>query len=96
MIIGNKSEFAIEYELALDYGGVWMFGRVCYWTKDHKIGDYESGTSLRDVMLQLHRIIRDNGKRMHEELFHLNKLELFSRLNDTIRLQRLRVRGGRS
>lgn len=84
MIIGYKAEFAIEYELALDYGGVWMFGRFCYWIKDHQIGDYESGTSLRDVMLQLHRIIRDNGKRMHEELFHLNQLELYSRLNDVL------------
>jgi hypothetical protein len=84
MIIGDKSEFAIEYELALDYGGVWMFGRFCYWIAEHQIGDYESGASLRDVMLQLHRIIRDSGKRVHEELFNLNKLELFSRLNDVL------------
>lgn len=84
MIIGDKSKFAIEYELALDYGGVWMFGRFCYWIRGHQVGDYELGTSLRDIMLQLHRINRDNGKRIHEELFHLNKLELFSRLNDVL------------
>jgi hypothetical protein len=84
MIIGNKSEFAIEYELASDYGGVWMFGRFSYWIRDQQIGDYDSGTSLRDVMFQLQNIIRDNGNRSHEELFNLNKFELFSRLNEVL------------
>ncbi|HBV85579.1 MAG TPA: hypothetical protein DEF42_02730 [Desulfosporosinus sp.] len=84
MIIGNKSEFAIEYELAADYGGVWMFGMICYYIKGKQIGDYELGTSLRDVMFHIHKKIRDNGKRIHEELFHLSKFDLFNRLNEVL------------
>jgi hypothetical protein len=30
-IVGEPSRFAVEYDLNSDYGGEWMFGRICYW-----------------------------------------------------------------
>lgn len=84
MIIGNKSEFAIEFELNQQYGGVWLFGKFCFWIKDRCIGDYNSGTSLRDVLFQMKNIIRDVGNRENDILFALDKASLFHRLNSTL------------
>ncbi|WP_025028362.1 Imm42 family immunity protein [Caldalkalibacillus mannanilyticus] len=81
MLIGNKSEFGIEYELNKEYGGEWLFGRFCYWIDGKRVGDYDLGTSLRDILFLLQQLIRDNGNRNHEILFKLSLLELFNRLN---------------
>jgi hypothetical protein len=63
MLIGNRSEFAIEYHLDADFGGVWLFGKVCYWINGRRIGSFELGTSLRDVLTQVHSLLKDSGKR---------------------------------
>jgi hypothetical protein len=52
-VVGKPSRFAVEYDLRENYGGVWMFGRFCYWCGGQRVGDYELGTSLRDVLFQL-------------------------------------------
>jgi hypothetical protein len=52
-VVGQPSRFAVEYDLNEDHGGVWMFGRFCYWCGGQRVGDYELGTSLRDVLFQL-------------------------------------------
>lgn len=63
MLIGHKSSFAIEYSLDRDCGGVWMFGKMCYWIHDEQVGNYDVGTSLRDIFLQFRSIIMDCGNR---------------------------------
>jgi hypothetical protein len=62
-LIGDPSRFAVEYDMNEDYGGAWMFGRFCYWCGGLQIGDFELGTSLRDVLFQLERMGRDAGHR---------------------------------
>lgn len=81
MIVGDSSQFAVEFELDKEYGGTWLFGKFCFWINKKCIGDYEMGTSLRDILFQLKHLVRDNGNRSNEELFRLSKEELYNRLN---------------
>ncbi|EGO64879.1 immunity 42 family protein [Acetonema longum] len=84
MIIGKRPHFAVEFEVNKEYGGVWLFGKCCFWIKDQRIGDYELGTSLRDVLFQMRTIVLDNGKRIHNDLFALDTAELYRRLNGAL------------
>jgi hypothetical protein len=31
---GNRSEFAVSFELNSNYGGSWLFGKFCYWISE--------------------------------------------------------------
>ena len=81
MILGEKSRFAIEFELVKEYGGVWIYGKFCYWINNKRIGDYEIGTSLRDIIMQMTSIVKDNGNRSNAALFSVTKEEIYNRLN---------------
>ena len=83
MIIGNRSNFAVEFELDKEYNGVWLFGKFRYWIKGRRIGDYEMGASLRDVLFSLDTILYDIGNRTHVKLFSLEGKELFAMLDNT-------------
>jgi hypothetical protein len=80
MIFGDKHFFAIEIKLNEDYGGAWLFGKFCYWIKGVQVGDYELGTSLRDVLFQMKWIVHDCGNRNGEVLCRVSLQEAFSRL----------------
>ncbi|MFM9276889.1 Imm42 family immunity protein [Paenibacillus jiagnxiensis] len=82
MLVGDSNKFAVQFELNNDYGGPWMFGKFCFWIGGTRVGDYESGTSLRDVLFLLEPIVKDNGNRSNEKLFLLNAKECFYRLNE--------------
>lgn len=84
MIVGDRKRFAIEYELDNEYGGAWLFGKICYWVFDRCIGNYDLGTSLRDVLFQMTLIIKDSGKRMNDDLFALKANDLYRRLNEAL------------
>lgn len=81
MKIGDCSQFAVEFQLDENYGDIWLYGKFCYWINQKCIGDYEMGTSLRDILLQLKYIVGDNGNRNDEGLFSLGKEEVYDRLN---------------
>ncbi len=83
-IFGNRSTFAVCYELDQNYNGVWLFGKFCYWIGDVQVGDYEIGTSLRDILFSLRTIVRDNGHREHLSLFELPAEDLLKRLDDAM------------
>ncbi|MFB9275607.1 Imm42 family immunity protein [Cohnella cellulosilytica] len=84
MLIGNPESFATEFELNNNYGGAWMFGRFCYWINGARIGDYESGASLRDVLFLIEDLVRDQGNRSNKNLFMLDYKEFFNRLNEAL------------
>lgn len=63
MKVGDKDSFAIEFELDQQYGGPWLFGKFCYWISGIKVGDYELGTSLRDLLFQMRWAVKDCGNR---------------------------------
>lgn len=84
MIFGTRSRIAVEFELNPDYGGIWLFGKFCLWVQEQQVGDYEMGVSLRDILILLESMVRDNGNRMHNELFLLAPNELYTKLNDAL------------
>lgn len=65
-ILGQPNAFAAEYELSPDYGGIWMFGKFRYWCGGIVVGDFDVGTSLRDVLFQLEQMRRDVGNRRND------------------------------
>jgi hypothetical protein len=84
MLIGKKESIAIEYELDKNYGGVWMYGRICFWINNIRVGDYDLGTSLRDVLFQMKYLIADNGNRDGLILCEMPYEEVFYQLNESI------------
>jgi hypothetical protein len=55
-LFGDRGKFAVEFSLDDDHGGVWLFGRLCFWVGDARVGDFENGTSLRDALFCLEGI----------------------------------------
>jgi Immunity protein 42 len=81
---GNIKEFAISYELEENYNGAWLFGKFCFWIGGKMVGDYELGTSLRDILAPLRWMVIDNGNRENIILFKLSSEELHTRLDNTL------------
>lgn len=84
MEFGNRLAFGITIGLDDDYGGPWLFGKICYWANGIQIGDYDLGTSLRDVLLQMKWIVNDCGKRHNAELFTLDTDTLCEKLTKAL------------
>lgn len=84
MLIGDKKNFAVEYELEPDSGGEWMYGKICYWIKGEVIGNYELSTSLRDVLFQMKYLVGDSGKRNDDYLCTQLPKKVFYLLNESI------------
>jgi hypothetical protein len=81
---GDIAEFAVSYELDKNHGGTWLFGKFCYWIGGKLVGDYETATSLRDVLMLLRTVVADNGNRENADLFGLNYSEIYSRLDGAL------------
>jgi len=62
-VVGNDQRFAVEYVLDNEYGGEWLFGRVCFRIAGERVGDFLLGTSLRDFLFQIEQGRRDHGRR---------------------------------
>ena len=84
MEIGNRKSFAITVDLDQDYGGAWLFGKLCYWIDGIQVGDYQLGTSLRDVLFQMKYIVSDCGNRAGGILCTLPTGEAFYRLDEEL------------
>lgn len=84
MLIGTKETFGVEYTLDANSGGEWMYGKICYWIGGHQVGDYELGTSLRDVLFQLRYLVYDSGNREDFNLCTLAHDYIFYRIDDAI------------
>lgn len=84
MDFGERNTFAIHLELNSDPGGAWLFGRICYWIGGEQVGDYEQGTSLRDVFFNLKWIVHDCGNRRGDRLCHRRPEELFELLDQSL------------
>lgn len=63
LTIGDASLFAVKVDLDESYHGKWLFGKIAYIIENTCIGDYELGTSLRDVLVQMNYIISDSNQR---------------------------------
>jgi hypothetical protein len=84
MLIGNRQTIAVQYELDESHGNAWMLGRICYWINGSQIGDYDLGTSLRDVLFQLKYLVSDSGNRQGNSLCSLSPEEAFHSLDGAL------------
>ncbi|HRD68405.1 MAG TPA: Imm42 family immunity protein [Candidatus Competibacter sp.] len=84
MLIGDKQSFAVEYEFDDNSGGEWMYGKICYWIGGYQVGNYELGTSLRDVLFQMKYLVYDSGNRECMTLCATPPDEVFNLLKKSI------------
>lgn len=85
MIFGDVNRFAIAMELSPDYGGAWLFGKLCYWINGRQFGDWRLVNSLRDALWDVTSIAKDNGRRENCQLFHFPMQQAFDRISATLR-----------
>ena len=76
-VIGDLNQFAIALDLDESYGGVWLIGKICFFIGGISVGDYILGSSLRDVLLQMHLILSDAGTRINPRFDAMDKELLF-------------------
>lgn len=84
MDFGDRKSFAVELDLDENYGGVWLYGRFSYWINGEQVGDYNLGTSLRDVLFQMKWILFDCGGRDGGILCNYSSQKVFSWLDETL------------
>lgn len=84
MTYGEKERFAIEFELQESSCDAWMFGRFCYWIANTQIGNFDEGTSLRDILFSMSYIRGDAGKRTAPLLANYEKKEIFRLIHKSI------------
>ncbi|NIJ78908.1 Imm42 family immunity protein [Xanthomonas cannabis] len=82
MIFGEKNIFAVEMQLDNNSGGQWMLGKFCYWLKGERVGNFEDGTSLRDVYLQMTQILRIKDRKFSGP--DLSFVEIHRAINESI------------
>ena len=81
-VVGQPSRFAVEYDLNENHGGAWMFGRFCYWIGGRQVGEYDLGTSLRDVLFQLElAVARNKGLRSSRRFNARSAVDVFRLLH---------------
>ncbi|WP_077002788.1 Imm42 family immunity protein [Variovorax sp. KK3] len=83
-IVGYATRFAVEYDLDQEHGGEWMLGRFCYWCNGRRLGDFELGTSLRDVLFQLDEIAKFKGNRANQRFGAMPSPAAFQLLDDAL------------
>jgi Immunity protein 42 len=83
-VVGDPSRFAVEYALNENHRGAWMFGRFCYWCAGRRAGDYELGTSLRDVLFRLDELARDESARGNRRFSVIPASEVFRLLDGAL------------
>ena len=76
-IFGDRSGFAVEYELSSHYGGVWMNGCCRYWCGAKEVGDYAIVTSLRDALFSFDEMRRDVDDRKNPRLWAMPPTDMF-------------------
>ncbi len=76
-IVGNKKDFAIQYEINNVYNG-FLYGKFCYWINNIQLGNYEQGVTFNDLLGTFPNILLNNNLREDKENFNL-KLEDFEK-----------------
>lgn len=84
MLFGDKKKFGVQIELGSQYGGVWLYGNFCYWINNEMIGDFDMGTSLRDVLFQMKFASSEPLDRSSSKFCSLSSQDFFNYLDDEL------------
>lgn len=79
-IFGDTSRFSVVVTIDEEHDGVWLNGKIAYVIDGMFVGDYEQGTSLRDVLLQMGWILSDSGRRRTERFVGESKENLIQKI----------------
>jgi len=79
-IHGDASRFAVQWELNDDPAGHYLLGKMCFWVGNKRVGNYELGTALSDVLVNLTYLVGDCGNRRADQHCHLTSEDTFSLL----------------
>ncbi|HSF53308.1 MAG TPA: hypothetical protein VLA71_06125 [Algoriphagus sp.] len=75
MVIGDKSDFAVEYSYSNNYPNDMGFGRI--WIRNEFIGTYEDLIYLSGYFLRILNEFK-SAKELRDDLRHLTKDQLFN------------------
>lgn len=75
-VIGKKDLFAIQYSIE-EVRKPYIWGHICYWINGMRVGDIVPITILSDAFIFLPRIVYDNGNRIHELFYKMDKDKVF-------------------
>lgn len=84
MIIGDPSNFAIEFELDEDCGGPWLIGTFGFWIKNDKVGDHDLVTTLRDVLWFIEVKVNSKFNKINKDFDNMDSLGVFELIDDSI------------
>ncbi len=79
-IFGDKSRFAIQYELDENFYGEWLYGRCYFWCNNMQLAKSEGSVTLRDVLFGSDRI-QWGRPRSNPRFTNLSASEAFNLLN---------------
>lgn len=82
--VGDPEVFSVVCDLNEESGDRWMFGKFAYRIAGSIVGNYDDGTSLRDVMHLLVPVVKDCGNRRGNEFLSLAASEAFRRIFDAM------------
>jgi len=82
-LIGNKNTFCFEYQI-IENDEYNLVGSAFYWINNCRIGNDLKVGLLNDLISCFVDIIRDSGKRFHEEFFKINSDEFFETVDKTL------------
>jgi hypothetical protein len=85
-LIGDKTRFAIEYELDPDPAGVWLNGSIKLWIGNRAVGELPSTElrSLRDYIYMFEHVVSGDGRRSNPTLFAEPMERVVSLLDDAL------------
>jgi hypothetical protein len=82
-LIGNKNTFGLEYHI-LESDKYNLIGSAFYWINNYRIGNDLKVGLLNDLISCFVDILRDSGKRFHEEFFKINSDDFFETVDKTL------------
>ena len=81
VIHGDVTRFGIQWELETDPAGHYLLGKMCFWVANNRVGNYELGTALSDVLMSLTYLVGDCGNRRGARFCRLSSEDAFTLLH---------------
>ena len=79
MIFGLKTRFAVESEVN-ELETEYVFGQICFWANDRRLGDYEQRVLLQPIADYLRETLDHQGQRSSELLSGLTSEQVLDRV----------------
>jgi Immunity protein 42 len=85
MLLGSKERFGIEFEID-NITPTGIYGHLCFWAGDYKIGDYEELNSVNSATFGIEALLEYKGLRYEPTLWNQPTSVVFHTIHDAIYL----------